>query len=213
MSPMGSILLLCLFLLSSITSAIQDFCVADLSKPDTPSGYPCKSVTNVTVDDFVFSGLDTPGTPLNFTKASVKAGFVNQFPGLNGLGISVVRADIEPGGFVPIHTHPDGTELIVVMEGTIKAGFISSSANTVYVKTLKKGDAMVLPQGLLHFQVNIGKTTATLIVSFSSPTPGVQNIPLAFFGNNLPSEIVEIVNYGLDDSEVKKFKALLGGTN
>ena len=40
------------------------------------------------------------------------------------------------------------------------AGFISS-ANSVYYKTLNKGDVMVFPQGLLHFQINGGWRTAT----------------------------------------------------
>lgn len=153
-SNMHPFFLLSLLLLSYSASALQDdFCVADLSGPDTPSGYVCKKVADVTVDDFVFHGLGVPGNTTNIIKAAVTPAFVAQFPGLNGLGLSAIRLDLAPGGVIPLHTHPGGSELIIVTKGIIIAGFISSSANAVYIKALKKGDTMIFPQGLLHFQV------------------------------------------------------------
>lgn len=61
--------------------------------------------------------------------------FDAQFAGLNGLGISVACLDLAAGGVIPLHTHPGASELLVVIEGRILAGFISSD-NTVYIKTL-----------------------------------------------------------------------------
>ncbi|XP_008786632.2 germin-like protein 8-14 [Phoenix dactylifera] len=201
------ILLLC-FLLPSSHAA--DFCVADLMGSLTPSGYQCKVESAVTTDDFVFTGLGVVGNTSNIIKAAVTPAFAAQFPGVNGLGISAARLDLAAGGVIPLHTHPAASELLVVTKGIIVAGFISS-ANTVYYMTLHKGETMVFPQGLLHFQVNGGGTPAVAIVSFSSPSPGLQITSFALFANNLPSALVEKVTF-LDDAEVKKLKKVLGGT-
>ncbi|KAG1358828.1 auxin-binding protein ABP20 [Cocos nucifera] len=204
------ILFLFLSLLLLPSSHAADFCVADLTGHLTPSGYECKEESSVTTDDFVFSGLGVPGNTSNIIKAAVTPAFVAQFPGVNGLGISAARLDLAPRGVIPLHTHPAASEFLVVTQGTICAGFIST-ANNVYYKTLKTGDSMLFPQGLLHFQVNGDGTKAMAIVSFSSPSPGLQITAFALFANNLPSALVETVTF-LDDAEVKKLKKLLGGT-
>lgn len=198
-------------LLYSSNAAVQDFCVADLTAPYGPAGYSCKDPAKVTVADFVFSGLGFPGNTSNLIKAAVTPAFAMQFPGVNGLGISLARLDLAVGGVVPMHTHPGGTELLLVSQGTICAGFIDS-ANKVYYKTLKRGDIMLFPRGLLHFQVNGGGTTALAFASFSSPSPGLQILDFALFANDLPSELVEKTTF-LDDAQVKKLKGVLGGTN
>ncbi|XP_074269325.1 germin-like protein subfamily 3 member 3 [Silene latifolia] len=199
-------------LLITLSSAsVSDFCVADTNQADTPSGYPCKPASKVTVNDFVYSGLGKAGNTSNIINAAVTPAFDAQFPGLNGLGISMARLDIATGGVVPMHTHPGGSEVLIVIQGTICAGFISS-ANGVYFKTLNKGDIMVFPQGLLHFQINSGKSTALAFVGFSSQSPGLQILDFALFANSLPSELVEKTTF-LDDATVKKLKGVLGGTN
>ncbi|OVA06836.1 Germin [Macleaya cordata] len=202
-----------LFLFALLFSYSQalDFCVGDLKSAETPSGYPCKAAANVTVDDFVFSGLGVAGNTTNIISAAVTPAFVDQFPGLNGLGISMARLDLAPGGVIPIHTHPSANEVLLVLQGSICAGFVSSSANKVYLKTLKKGDIMIFPQGLLHFQINAKGSPAVATVSFSNPEPGLQILDFALFANDLPSELIEKSTF-LDDAQVKKLKGVLGGT-
>ncbi|XP_075674595.1 auxin-binding protein ABP19a-like [Castanea sativa] len=198
----------CLF--SSSHAAVQDFCVGDLAAPQGPAGYSCKDPSKVTVNDFVFSGLGNPGNTSNLVKAALTPAFAAQFPGVNGLGISLVRLDMAPGGVVPFHTHPGGSEILIVVQGTIFAGFVSL-ANTVYSKTLNKGDVIVFPQGLLHFQVNAGGTLATAFASFSSQSPGLQIVDYALFANNLPTELVAATTF-LDAAQIKKLKGVFGGT-
>lgn len=198
-------------LLSSSNAAVQDFCVGDLNAPEGPAGYSCKAPAKVKVDDFVFSGLGTAGNTSNIIKAAVIPAFAAQFPGVNGLGISIARLDLAVDGVVPFHTHPGASELLLVAEGTICAGFVSS-ANTVYLQTLEKGDVMVFPQGLLHFQVNGGETPALAYASFSSAAPGLQILDFALFQNDLPTELVAKTTF-LDIAQIKKLKAVLGGTN
>ncbi|KAI5336740.1 hypothetical protein L3X38_016008 [Prunus dulcis] len=199
-----------IFFSSSSHASVQDFCVADLKGPDGPAGYPCKSPANVTVSDFVFSGLAKGGNTTNIIQAAVTPAFVAQFPGVNGLGLSMARLDLAPGGVIPFHTHPGASEILVVTRGHITAGFVSS-ASTVYLETLKKGDVMVFPQGLLHFQVNAAKIHSSAFVSFSSASPGLQILDFALFANNLPSALVGQTTF-LDLAQIKKLKGVLGGT-
>ncbi|RCV31403.1 hypothetical protein SETIT_6G174100v2 [Setaria italica] len=189
----------------------QDFCVADLPRGDTPAGYPCKPQTAVTADDFYYRGLGTTGPTINPFNIGLSSAFVTRFPGVNGLGISAARVDFAPGGVVPLHSHPGGTELLYVIEGAMAAGFITSLTNQVYTKTLYKGDLMVFPQGLLHFQYNLGNDTAVALSSYSSANPGLMILDFALFANNLPSDIVSKLTV-LDELEVKKLKALFGGS-
>ncbi|CAH8334562.1 unnamed protein product [Eruca vesicaria subsp. sativa] len=201
-------LLSLLFALS--TASVQDFCVANLKRAETPAGYQCIRPIHVKAKDFVFSGLGTPGNTTNIISAAVTPGFVAQFPALNGLGLSTARLDLAPKGVIPMHTHPGASEVLFVLDGAITAGFVSS-ANDVYVQTLKPGQVMVFPQGLLHFQINAGKSAAAAFVTFSSASPGLQILDFALFANNLPTELVTGTTF-LDPAVVKKLKGVLGGT-
>ncbi|WCJ42781.1 Germin-like protein [Euphorbia peplus] len=208
---MLSIFVIFSLLSSSSYAAVQDFCVADLKGPEGPAGFNCKKSSFVTEKDFVYSGLGTPVNLSSLIKAGVTPAFVDQFPGINGLGISMARLDLAVGGVIPMHTHPGASEVLVVISGSICAGFISS-ANTVYFTNLKVGDIMVFPQGLLHFQINAGKGPALGYVSFSSARPGLQILDFSLFGNELPTEILNQVTF-LDVAQIKKLKGVLGGTN
>ncbi|KAK3013106.1 hypothetical protein RJ639_010107 [Escallonia herrerae] len=184
-----------IFFLSSLLiisshALVQDFCVGDLKAPEGPAGYSCKKPSLVTVDDFVFTGLRAAGNTSNIIKAAVSPAFAAQFPGVNGLGISIARLDLAPSGVIPMHTHPGASEVLVVTQGSILAGFVSS-ANDVYLKKLKRGDVMLFPQGLLHFQINSAGVNSIAFVSFSSPSPGLQILDFALFANDLPSKLVE----------------------
>ncbi|KAL6221960.1 hypothetical protein ACLB2K_005352 [Fragaria x ananassa] len=123
-------------------------------------------------------------------KFGFSAAFAFNYSGINGLGVSLGRADVEVGGVVPIHAHPGATELVVVAEGSnIIGGFIASNSK-VYQKPLTKGDTMVLPQGLYHFFVNQGNTPAVIYAAFSSESPTVQLMDTSLFKNDLSSDIV-----------------------
>jgi quercetin dioxygenase-like cupin family protein len=195
----------------SHASLVVDFCVADYTAPNGPAGYSCKSPENATADDFVYHGLNTSGNITNIFNATVTFAFDSQFPGLNGLGITIGRLDFGVGGFVPLHTHPRGSELIVVIEGTLLAGFVSNN-NVAYIKKLYKGDVMVFPQGLLHFQINVGDSNALAFVSLGSANPGIQVLDNALFGNNLPSKVIAATSF-IDISEVRKLKDIFGGSD
>lgn len=204
-------LFLLAFSVFTTKATVNDFCVASPRARDTPSGVGCKNPARVTAADFAYSGLAKSGNTTNIIKAAVTPAFVGQFPGVNGLGVSIARLDLAPGGVIPMHTHPGASEILNVVEGIILAAFISSG-NKVYEKTLYPGDVMVFPQGLLHFQVNAGNSTALAFASFGSANPGLQILDFALFANGLATETIAATTF-LDAATIKKLKSVLGGTN
>ncbi|KAE8659987.1 Germin-like protein subfamily 1 member 7 [Hibiscus syriacus] len=89
------------------------------------------------------------------------------------------------GGLNPPHTHPRATEILVVVEGTLYVGFVTSNPeNHLFTKVLYPGDVFVFPVGLIHFQFNIGHTNAVAFAGLSSQNPGVITIANAVFGSD-----------------------------
>ncbi|CAO2163098.1 unnamed protein product [Urochloa humidicola] len=211
---MAKAVLLLLFLPPFSSLALnQDFCVANLPRGDTPAGYPCKPQATITTDDFYYRGLGTTGLTLNPFNIGLSLAFVTRFPGVNGLGISAAHVDFIPGSVVPLHSHPGGTELLFVIEGTISAGFIITSlTNKVFTKTLYKGDLYwSASHGLLYFQYNLGNHTAVALSSYSCTNPGLMILDYALFANDLPTDVVSKVTV-LDELEIRKLKAFFGGS-
>ncbi|XP_062161798.1 germin-like protein subfamily 1 member 13 [Alnus glutinosa] len=183
-----------LSLASSLVSAydpspLQDICVAidDPKSAVFVNGKFCKDLEQSKAEDFFFSGLQNPGNTNNPVGSNVTTVNVDQIPGLNTLGISLVRIDFAPDGENPPHTHPRGTEILVVLEGTLYVGFVTSNPeNRLFSKILNKGDVFVFPIGLIHFQFNVGHTNAVAFSGLSSQNAGVITIANAVFGSNPP---------------------------
>ncbi|OVA08898.1 Germin [Macleaya cordata] len=192
-----------LALLSSVAfasdpSPLQDFCVA-VDEPKAAvfvNGKFCKDPKLATANDFFLSGLNIPGNTSNPVGSIVTPANVAQIPGLNTLGISMVRVDYAPYGLNPPHTHPRATEILVVLQGTLYVGFVTSNPdNRLFTKILHKGDVFVFPIGLIHFQFNVGKTNAIAIAALSSQNPGVITIANALFGSK-PSINDDVLSKG-----------------
>ncbi|CAB4289286.1 unnamed protein product [Prunus armeniaca] len=113
-------------------------------------------------NDFFFSGLQNPRNTQNPT--------------------------LHPNGLNPPHTHPRATEILVVLEGTLYVGFVTSNGdgNRLFTKVLNKGDVFVFPIGLIHFQLNVGHVNAVAFAGLSSQNPGVITIANAVFGSKPP---------------------------
>ena len=151
------------------------------------NGKFCKDSATVTADNFFFSGLNIFGnTATNKLGSSVNLVNVDKLPGLKTLGISLARLDFVPYGLNPPHTHPRSTEILVVIEGILLVGFVTSNPNKLFTKFLNKGDVFVFPIGLIHFQFNIGHTNAIAFAGLSSQNPGLITIANAVFGSNPP---------------------------
>ncbi|KAE9616076.1 putative germin, rmlC-like jelly roll [Lupinus albus] len=165
-------------------SPLQDFCVAvNENNGVFVNGKFCKDPKLVKAEDF-FTHVE-PGNTSNKLGSKVTPVTVTEIAGLNTLGISLARIDFAPKGLNPPHTHPRGTEILIVVEGTLYVGFVASNQNnnTLFTKVLNKGDVFVFPIGLIHFQLNVGNVNAIAIAGLSSQNPGVITIANALFGS------------------------------
>ncbi|KAL8251450.1 hypothetical protein R6Q59_035143 [Mikania micrantha] len=187
------ILITCSSALASDNSPLQDFCVADPNGPVLVNGFACKDAKLVQANDFFFSGLHLMGNTSNAVGSRVTPVTVAQLPGLNTLGISMARIDFAPWGINPPHTHPRATEILTVIEGSIQVGFVTSNPEVRLIsKVLAKGDVFVFPEGLVHFQKNVGYGNAVAIVGLSSQNPGVITVANAVFGAkpDIPNDLL-----------------------
>lgn len=154
------------------------------------NGFACKNPTNVSADDFFKAAmLDKPrDTAVNKVGSNITLINVMEIPGLNTLGISIVRVDYAPLGLNPPHTHPRATEIFTVLEGTLYVGFVTSNPdNKLFSKVLNKGDVFVFPKGLIHFQFNLDPHKPAVATSaISSQNPGIITIANAVFRSNPP---------------------------
>lgn len=148
------------------------------------NGVTCKNSSLVQASDFHFSGLHKRAN------ISTRFGFgltpinVAHLPGLNTLGISLGRIDYAPFGINPPHTHPRASEILTVLKGSLEVGFVTSNPENRHIsKVLNKGDVFVFPQNLVHYQRNLGKKRATVIVALSSQNPGAIPIANVVFGS------------------------------
>ncbi|KAK0591915.1 hypothetical protein LWI29_010217 [Acer saccharum] len=191
--------------LASDPDPVTDFCIPQTDAATTL--LRCKNSSLATVDDFVFSGIKNSGKFSETGLSSIPVN-VNVFPGLNTLGMSMVRADFEIGGVNVPHFHPRATEIAVVLEGKIYSGFIDTE-NRIYAKVIEKGDVMLFPRGLVHFQMNVGSTKATILGSFDSQNPGLLRIPSGIFGSGIKEELLEKA-FGLNAKELAKLRKRFG---
>jgi quercetin dioxygenase-like cupin family protein len=187
---------------------LQDICVADLKAPMAVDGFPCKPVSTVVDDDFFSAAMVTPPSTdnpfgVNSTRATVSA-----FPGLNTLGVSITRTDLAPGGLNPPHSHPRGSELVLVLKGEVMVGF-TSATNQLYSKVVKENELFVVPRGLQHYQLNVGKGDAMFMAMFDAQSPGLVVPTLGLFATKpaMPMEVLtKTFLLGEKDIEVMKSK-------
>ncbi|PIN05449.1 hypothetical protein CDL12_22014 [Handroanthus impetiginosus] len=141
--------------------------------------------------------------------------FVDQLPGLNTLGISLSRIDYAPYSINPPHVHPRSSEVFVVMEDTLYAGFITSNRQNpnvmykLFAMILHPGDVYVFPRGLIHFQYNVGKGNAVAFAGFNSQYPGLITLANALFGSEppLPSDVLAKA-FQLDEEVVEYLQSI-----
>lgn len=74
-----------------------------------------------------------------------------------------LRVDIDPGKIAPNHRHP-GEEIIYVVEGTIEYQLEGKPP-----VTLKAGDVLFVPKGVIHSAKNVGQTNAAEIGTYVVP--------------------------------------------
>ncbi|TXG48161.1 hypothetical protein EZV62_027455 [Acer yangbiense] len=207
---LGLILLTCSGAFASDDpSPLQDFCVADLKAPVLVNGYVCKDPKLVIAEDFYTSGLHLERNISDSCGSGSDSISVIQVPGLNTLGISMGRVDLDSWGVIAPHYHPRASEIITVLQGTIETGFVTSNPeNRLISKVLKKGDVFVIPKGLVHYQRNIGNGHAVALTAFNSQNRGVVTVGNAVFGSK-PSISSDLLakSFQVDENVIHQLQA------
>jgi len=112
----------------------------------------------------------------------------------DGSSASVFFEVWEPGGSQPDNSHPDSTEIFVILSGTGRAH------SDEHVVDLGKGDALVLPPGSTHRIVNTSVTERLYAVTIMADDDGA-----------LPGGFAELVNAGTVVGWDSTDRAILGG--
>lgn len=194
---------------------LQDYCVADprASKTSFFNGIPCINPNLANVSHFKTSVLSQPGnTKLNHFGFSVTATNTQNLPGINTLGLTLARIDIEPKGIVPLHSHPRASEVTICLLGRIIVGFIDTS-NRLFTKKIGSGETFVFPKGLAHFMYNEDlRSSAVAVSGLNSQNPGAQLLALAAFTSKpeIPEEVLK-KSFQLSGCEIAHIRRSLGG--
>jgi quercetin dioxygenase-like cupin family protein len=162
------------------------------SDPELTSDFAVPDGVNATTLDGNFftsnSFRNVSATPsANF--ATVLPLNVGKFPALTGLGVSSALLLFPRGTINVPHTHPRGTELLLVLQGPLDVGLIDTT-NKLFVQTLQTGDSFVFPKGLVHFQINNGNAEASAVAAFSSSNPGLVRLPNTLFKSNIDNNVL-----------------------
>lgn len=165
-----------------------------------PAPVPAKSVPNLEVDseaeqrrifpitDFAYgfekADFSTPGG--NLSNMFVNGNQVLATLPNGGVGQNLVT--LAPCAINQPHVHPRGTEISHITQGKMMFGFVEENANTKGTSggrfinaTVTAGQTFFIPQGLIHFGLNLQCTPAQFIATFPTADPGTVTVSQAFF--------------------------------
>ncbi|XP_044477339.1 putative germin-like protein 9-2 [Mangifera indica] len=162
-------------------------------------------VTRVDSNFFTFTrmrALVGAPPPTNYT---VTTASLPEFPALNGQSVSYAVLQFPAGTSSPLHEHPRSGEVLFLVKGHLTVGFVDTT-DKLFVQKLQKGDMFLFPKGLVHFQYNRGKTSATAISAFGSVNPGTESLPNTLFTTGIDDTILA-KSFKTDIATIKRLKA------
>ncbi|MCO5558796.1 hypothetical protein L7F22_012383 [Adiantum nelumboides] len=110
-------------------------------------------------------------------QTSTKIADAMAFRALRGEGVSMARTDFGPKGLNPPHKHPNTTEVLYVVQGTLLVGLIQTINNTLFQQVLSSGDLFIFPRSLVHYQLNMDLNKPAMTLSaFNSAIPGISQV-------------------------------------
>ncbi|XP_026438554.1 germin-like protein 3-8 [Papaver somniferum] len=171
------------------------------------NGFPCKPESQVTSNDFFYIGLMNAASTANPEGFGVQLADVTAFPALNTQGLTVARIDLAPGGIIPLHVHPRGSEANFILKGKVYFGF-TTTTDVLYAKVMKPGVLNIIPRGLVHFAANVGPGKAVIIAVLNSQLPGFANIPTNLFASTPTTpDYILAKNFRVDEKIIAIIKA------
>eukprot|EP01134_Creolimax_fragrantissima_P001862 CFRG1862T1 len=147
-------------------------------------------INNFENEDFILDFSDQTAVPVGSDGlgGTVQAANINNFPVLQTAEMSQTRFHIGPCGINLPHVHPRGTESIYMVEGELTVGFVTEGGRLI-INDVSADQSTFFPQGLLHYQQNMGCEQAGFISILNSADPGLLVIPSAL--GSLPTEALE----------------------
>ncbi|CAM9935250.1 unnamed protein product [Laminaria digitata] len=167
---------------------------AGLATPGVKATTPLTAQQQITAfdkEDFVFA-LGGPEPDRLDDGVRLRAVTLSQLPALEGQGISMTLVNLGPCAINLPHIHPRATEMLYTIEGNdLRVAFVEeNNGEGAVVNDLNQGDVAFFPQGLIHYQQNLGCDPATFLAALNSEDPGVVTITTRFF--ELPSEAIQV---------------------
>lgn len=84
------------------------------------------------------------------------------------------------------------TQMAYVISGSMRSAFVEENGGEGnVVNDLLQGDVMFYPQGLIHYQQNLGCEPVSFVTALNSEDPGIVSIMTQFF--QLPSEALQVI--------------------
>jgi hypothetical protein len=74
---------------------------------------------------------------------------------------------MEPCGMNSPHTHPRATEILLLLNGAISAGFLAENGSRFVVNNVTEMSAMVFPAGSIHFQASYSCEPVQFVAALS----------------------------------------------
>eukprot|EP00121_Abeoforma_whisleri_P007244 Awhi_evm2s6606 len=103
--------------------------------------------------------------------------------------VAITRFTLDPCGINLPHVHPRGTEIIFMFKGSkLRTVFAAENGGPIISNDITNDTSTFFPQGLIHYQQNMGCDTVAFVSKLNSADPGVQTVTSSFFA--LPIEQV-----------------------
>ncbi|CAI0544203.1 unnamed protein product [Linum tenue] len=116
---------------------------------------------------------------------------MEEFPALNGQGVSLAVLQLPVGCTYAPHSHPRAAEIILVVRGSIAVGLVGSDdGDCLYTQTLEAGDMFVFPKGLVHYGQNAGDEDVIAVSAYGSANAGQVSMPDSLFGSGIDDEML-----------------------
>lgn len=183
---MGIISCICALVLVLMVSQVTYSSVADLKVDSVvlPPNFTAADSSFFTHTAFrVLIGADLP------TAFEVMKVGEDEFPALNGQGVSYAALQFPSGSLNPVHSHPNASELLFLLTGSLEVGFVDAE-NVLHFQTLQAGDLFIFPKGVVHYQYNHGEEAAFAVSAFGGANAKTITASRSVFPTNIRDDII-----------------------
>lgn len=163
---------------------------------------------NFQAPDFV---LDFPTVGASTPFGNLRVQNVNYKPALATLphgGVAQALVTLGPCTVNQPHAHPRGTEFSWVTRGEIFFAFVEENLSAatmtggrVLGSDVSAGNTFVVPQGLLHFEINRSCNESQWIASFPARDFGTQTALGSLFKDDVPTDVLRATT-GLSNNDI-----------